>query len=151
MPTKKKPVKRKAAKPKPKPPVPEVVVLTDKMEKFISMYITNFHISNSCNHAGVSRRTYKNWKDSNPLFNEMIEDIDEGQLDNWEALLYKAGIDGDLRATMFALERKGAHRGWSKEPTVQVLGLNVSAKVHGSTDAELEAQLKQMRGNSGDG
>lgn len=72
----------------------------------------NFNISKACQQAGIGRRTYQSWKETDAKFAADVDEVVESQLDNWEECLHKNIKAGDATSTIFALKTKGRKRGW---------------------------------------
>lgn len=84
-----------------------------KRKAFVKLMRENFgNITKCCEIAGIVRKTYYNWRDSDPEFKEAVDGIDEYLLDFVEDSLYKLIRKGDKAATIFYLKTKGKHRGF---------------------------------------
>lgn len=77
-------------------------------------------IVTACDAVGISRETYRNWKNKDPEFRQRAEDIEETQIDKVESKLLEAIEKGDLTAIIFYLKTKGKKRGYSEkaQPTL---------------------------------
>ena len=74
------------------------------------------NVTNACSVAGVSRRTFYNYKSEDPSFALEAEDIGEGSIDFVESELLKQIDRGSIRAIIFFLKSKGRRRGYGNEP-----------------------------------
>ena len=77
-------------------------------------------ITTACEAVGISRETYRNWKNKDPEFRQQAEDIEETQIDMVEGKLLNAIERGDTTAIIFYLKTKGKKRGYSEkaQPTL---------------------------------
>ena len=74
------------------------------------------NVTNACSVAGVSRRTFYNYKSEDPSFAQEAEDIGEDGIDLVESELLKQINRGTIRATIFFLKTKGRRRGYGNKP-----------------------------------
>ncbi len=72
-------------------------------------------IATACEAVGISRETYRNWKNKDPEFRQRAEDIEEDQIDVVESKLLEAVKRGDLTAIIFYMKTKGKKRGYSEK------------------------------------
>lgn len=80
-----------------------------KKEKFIDAYTKLFgHISDSCRAAGISRKTYYNWLDSDPKFLVLVMDAEMDLNDDIRDVLIKKAAEGDMTAVIFYLKNRHA-------------------------------------------
>lgn len=75
-----------------------------------------------CAKMQMSRSCLGNYIQRYPELRQAIEDERERGLDFVESKLLEQIKQDDLRAIMFYLERKGAHRGWSEQKKVNLEG-----------------------------
>tara|TARA_R100000149_G_C5864945_1_gene129897 strand:+ start:72 stop:407 length:336 start_codon:yes stop_codon:yes gene_type:complete len=85
-------------------------------------------VSTACKTAGISRRTYYNWINTDSNFKKSVEDINEMALDFAESKLYELIKDSNVAATLFYLKTKGKARGYIERSEVAVDG-NVESKI----------------------
>tara|TARA_R100001015_G_C4526319_1_gene93934 strand:- start:317 stop:652 length:336 start_codon:yes stop_codon:yes gene_type:complete len=85
-------------------------------------------VSTACKKAGISRRTYYNWINTDSNFKKSVEDINEMALDFAESKLYELIKDSNVAATLFYLKTKGKARGYIERSEVAVDG-NVESKI----------------------
>lgn len=76
-------------------------------------------ISAACENAGISRQTYYNWKDADPGFAAMVDDVMQAQIDFVESRLMKNISAGDTTSIIFYLKTRGKNRGWTEKPSQQ--------------------------------
>lgn len=80
---------------------------------FIEAYRANTgNATKSSEAVGISRRTYTNWKKTDPDFAAAIDAVDEEQIDIAESELNKHIKSGNLTAIIFYLKTKGKGRGY---------------------------------------
>ncbi len=70
------------------------------------------NVSATCAALGIERRTFYNWKNSEPSFAEAIADADESIIDFCESKLIEQINNGNLTAIIFMLKTKGKKRGY---------------------------------------
>lgn len=69
---------------------------------------------------GVDRRTLHRYRQRWPEVQAAIDDERERGLDFAEYQLFKLIQEGDYRAIVFYLERKGADRGWAQQNNISL-------------------------------
>lgn len=67
---------------------------------------------------GVDRKTFYHYRQRFPEVQQALEDERERGIDFAEYQLYKLIKEGDYRAIVFFLERKGASRGWVPQTNI---------------------------------
>jgi hypothetical protein len=77
----------------------------------------NFNISRACKVADVPRRTFYDWRRDDAAFKELLEDVFEARIDEWEACLHKNIKAGSDACVIFALKTLGKVRGWVERET----------------------------------
>lgn len=88
-----------------------------KKEKFLQAYKNSLGIvSAACEVAGVSRKTYYRWIESDEEFAAKVEDMADFQCDFVESKLLKKIEEGDTTAIIFYLKTKGKKRGYTTNP-----------------------------------
>lgn len=88
-----------------------------KKEKFLQAYKNSLGIvSAACEVAGVSRKTYYRWIESDEEFAAKVEDMADFQCDFVESKLLKKIEEGDTTAIIFYLKTKGKSRGYTTNP-----------------------------------
>lgn len=68
----------------------------------------------ACRSAGVPRRTFYNWIESDPEFRSAYEDVIEGSLDFVEGKLFERIEAGSEKAICFFLRTRGRSRGYKE-------------------------------------
>lgn len=95
----------------------------ERKEVFLSAYeINGYHISNACKDAGITRKTFYNWKDADPEFLERYNEITEEDIDNSEKSMML------LRHGVPELDDDGEFVGWKVKPHFQALALHLQSK-----------------------
>ncbi len=84
------------------------------------------NISKACESAGISRRTFYNWKDEDPDFRDELDGINEYILDRVENSLLDLIEGGNVTATIFYLKTKGKHRGYIEKQELDHHGLSTT-------------------------
>ena len=69
---------------------------------------------------GIDRKTFYNYRQRFPEVQQALEDERERGIDFAEYQLYKLIKEGDYRAIVFFLERKGADRGWAQQNNISL-------------------------------
>ena len=96
---------------------------TDKKKKnFIEALRNNLgHISNACESANISRKTYYNWIDKDKDFKEDVDHVQESLLDLAESKLLENIENNENTAIIFYLKTKGKKRGYIEKQEVEVV------------------------------
>jgi hypothetical protein len=85
----------------------------DLIPKILEIYKqSGGNVSVACEHAGICRFTFYDWKKKNAKFAQQISDIDESLLDYAESQLIKNIKDGKETSLIFYLKTKGKNRGY---------------------------------------
>lgn len=86
----------------------------ERKDKFVDA-LTNAKgiIYLACEAVGISRQTYYNWRKSDEVFREAVDEVLETQVDWVENKLLDLINAGDTTATIFYLKTKGKKRGYS--------------------------------------
>lgn len=88
-----------------------------RKEKFLQAFKNSLGIvSAACEVAGVSRKTYYRWTESDEEFAEKVKDMGDFQCDFVESKLLKKIEEGDTTAIIFYLKTKGKKRGYTTNP-----------------------------------
>lgn len=72
-------------------------------------------VGDACALAGISRQTYKNWKDKDPAFKEICEESRNRQKDNAEQKLLELINKGNVKAIIFYLKTRCRDRGYGEK------------------------------------
>ena len=96
---------------------------TDKKKKnFIEALRNNLgHISNACESANISRKTYYNWIDKDKDFKEDVDHVQDSLLDLAESKLLENIENNENTAIIFYLKTKGKKRGYIEKQEVEVV------------------------------
>lgn len=92
-------------------------------EKFLEVYKVNTKsITDACEAAGISRRTYYYWIEQDEEFAASIKEIDESLIDFAESKLFE-NIEGNkTNEILFYLKTKGKNRGYVERQEHQIDG-----------------------------
>ena len=90
---------------------------------------------------GLSRQAVYNAVARHPEVEGALTEARAELLDLCELALFAAVMAGDLRASMFVLERLGVHRSWGrpKRATVRAVPMLTPADLETMSDADLDA------------
>lgn len=88
------------------------------------------NITLACKDIGIERKTFYNWRDSDPDFKARYEELAETVTDFVEAKLMQLINALDTTAVIFYLKTKGASRGYIEQKSVKA---DVKADVKGIT------------------
>lgn len=84
-----------------------------RQQRFLMAYRRNMgNVSQAAKRVGVPRRTFYNWRSTNPEFADACTMIDEAHLDLAESKLFALIEGGNERAIIFYLKTKGRSRGY---------------------------------------
>ena len=103
------------------------------------------HIGKACRKAKVGRRTFYNWKKSDPVFAERIKEIDEEEIDESENQMRL------LRKGIPRYDKNGKLVGWKVKPHFGALlkYLEAKAKDRGwGTSVVLNGEYEDIEGMS---
>lgn len=82
-------------------------------EKFLEVFANNLgNVQDSCKAAGIARKTFYNWRDSDEDFAQAVEEIQEGLIDLAESKLLENIKSGKTNEILFYLRTKGKYRGY---------------------------------------
>lgn len=82
-------------------------------EKFLEVYKVNTKsITDACEAAGISRRTFYHWKKEDEDFAASVQDIEEGLIDFAESKLFENIKGNKTNEILFYLKTKGKSRGY---------------------------------------
>jgi len=84
-------------------------------ELFILDYSNGFNITKAAEVAGICRKTYYNWMESDDDFRGTIKDINESLIDNTENELVKLINKGYFPAIKYYLTTHAKDRGYSDD------------------------------------
>jgi len=96
---------------------------TDKKKKdFIEALRNNLgHISNACEAAKISRRTYYLWIEKDKNFKEDVDHVQDSLLDLAECKLLENIENNENTAIIFYLKTKGKKRGYIEKQELEVV------------------------------
>lgn len=106
------------------------------------------NITMACREIGIERKTFYNWKDSDPAFRERYEEMAEVVTDFVESKFMQLINALDTTAVIFYLKTKGASRGYIEQKNIKadvqadIKGLNVQVLDAGTAD-----ELKEILGD----
>lgn len=72
-------------------------------------------VAYACEAAGITRKTFYEWKKDDAEFAEKVDDITEATLDRVEGKLLEAINDDNITAIIFYLKTKGRKRGYVEQ------------------------------------
>jgi len=78
------------------------------------------HIGKACKAVGITRAHYYHMKKKDRNFAQRLEEVRESLLDDVESILVENIKAGDTKALMFFLSTKGKHRGYIKDPRIEI-------------------------------
>lgn len=97
--------------------------LDPKKKKFVECLTGTYGlIAHACIKAKISRQTYYNWLQNDPLFAQVCEDVQEKTYDHVENSLLTNIKKGDTTAIIFYCKTKMRHRGYSDK--LEISGVN---------------------------
>lgn len=111
-------------------------------KKLLSELRTHGNISVACTNAGISRRAYYSYMKNDSLFNELVEEIQEGLIDRAECKLHEKIESGDVTSLIFFLKTKGKNRGYVEKTETQLSGKVETVQI--STDEVLARVQKYI-------
>ena len=79
------------------------------------------HISNACAGAKVGRRTYYEWMDADPEFNQAVKDVEESLKDDTEGWLIDACKKGNVAAIIYRCKTKCRDRGYDEHQQIGII------------------------------
>lgn len=97
---------------------------SDKIRFLESLLNCKGIVSYACAQSNVPRTTVYNWRNNDPDFRQQMDEIGEVQCDFVEKNLLDRISEGDVRATIFYLEKKGKNRGYGTQPVVEPVSIN---------------------------
>jgi hypothetical protein len=77
------------------------------------------NISNTCHFFKVSRRTFYYWKENNPIFAQLVDEIQEARIDRTESVLDDLIEAKEPCAVFFLLKTIGKKRGYIETQRVE--------------------------------
>lgn len=85
-------------------------------KKFLINYFELKFVGQACTKTGISRVTYWNWKNTDPEFKALAEEVLETQIDIAEHKLMRNILEGKETSLIFFLKTKAKHRGYNQDP-----------------------------------
>lgn len=101
-------------------------------------------ILRACNKAGVGRKTYYNWMETDEAFRSEVALIQDEQIDFVEGNLLNLIESGDTTATIFYLKTRGKHRGYSER--IELTGKDGRDLYAKMSEAELRELIERTTG-----
>lgn len=65
-----------------------------KQQRFLKAYAEHGVVKYACKYAGISRQTYKNWRDNDPAFATLLPEVIEDAHDTLEHAAYEQAVTG---------------------------------------------------------
>ncbi len=120
-----------------------------EQKKKIALYalkVCKGSITDACKMINISRRTFYNFKDEDPLFEEAFQDIKLGVLDHVVNKLHERIDAGSDSSIQFYLDRRGKSEGWGNNLSIDhtTKGDSLNKALSNMTDEELEQKLKEL-------
>lgn len=103
----------------------EIKKLNPHLQLVIAILIQHRgNISNTCNFFKISRKTFYNWKTANPIFAQLVDEIQDARIDNAESVLDDLIEAKEPSAVFFLLKmhRKARERGYAESHITEVRG-----------------------------
>ena len=95
--------------------------LSDKQKAFLETFEKSAtNVSTACKKAGITRKTYYRWMNTNDTLKERVEDIRESMIDFAESMLYKNMKAGKETSTLFFLKTRGKSRGYVEKQEIEM-------------------------------
>jgi len=92
-------------------------------EKFLEVYKVNTKsITDACEAAGISRRTFYHWKEQDEEFASSVKEIEESLIDFAESKLFENINGNKTNEILFYLKTKGKNRGYVERQEHQIDG-----------------------------
>lgn len=92
-------------------------------EKFLEVFAAKLgNVSNACEAASVSRKTFYNWKNDDEEFAQNVNEIEEGLIDFAESKLFENIKGNKTNEILFYLKTKGKSRGYVERQEHQIEG-----------------------------
>ena len=115
-------------------PVKKKELLLKALERSLGL------VTPACKEVGISRNQFYIYYNTDPVFKEAVDDINEVLTDFVEQQLFKKIKDGDTQSILFFMRYKGKKRGYTD--SINIEG-NIDSKVqiikligpNGNTDA----------------
>lgn len=93
--------------------------LDAKKRRFVDLYDQLFgHITNTCQATGISRQTYYDWLDDDPIFARAILESESHLNDEIRDVLINKAASGDMTAVIFYL--KNRHPDFKQQPSTLI-------------------------------
>lgn len=77
-------------------------------------------VTTACRMAKVGKSTHYDWKNDDPEYKRLVEEIDDIAIDFAESKLHKRIEDGDTTAIIFYLKTKAKKRGYGDQMSVDL-------------------------------
>lgn len=105
------------------------------------------NISAACIKAGITRRTFYDWKSSDPEFETELEFVIEANVDIGESALLKKVKKGDIKAITYYLNTHGKKRGYGAPKQIEN---KIVDDFEGKTVDEIRSELESLRAEQND-
>ena len=99
------------------------------------------NITAACKVVGINRATFYNYVRADPDFAAAVKEVDEVCLDAAVDSLFQQMREGNAKATIFYLEKKGRSRGFGETP----IDVNVNVSEDARVQATALALLEELR------
>lgn len=119
--------------------------MTKRQRDFLVIFKKNMClVATSCEKAGISRKTFYDWKERHEDFAKAVEDANESMMDFGESKLLKLIQDGDTSATIFYAKTKLRNRGYQENRAVQADLTSGGRSLKALTDEQLDAEIERL-------
>ena len=78
-------------------------------------------VTSACKTVKINRSTHYDWMNSDPIYEKLVNDIQDIAIDFAESQLHKQILDGNTTATIFFLKTKGKKRGYIERSEVHTV------------------------------
>lgn len=104
------------------------------------------HITNACAMVNITRKTFHNYRNDDPEFEEAFLNIKLGMLDHVVGKLFERIDAGSDSSIQFYLDRQGKGEGWTNTMNVDhtTKGESMNKALKNMTDEELAQKLKTL-------
>lgn len=119
--------------------------LDAKQKKVLKLLAENLGvITQTCEEAKISRSTFYKWKAENPLFAQIINDIDDEAIDFVEAKLFERVKEKSDTMIIFYLKTKGKKRGYVEKSEMDI---NHAGELKHNISGEVALTIDQIYGD----
>ncbi|WP_316778385.1 hypothetical protein [Pedobacter antarcticus] len=108
-----------------------------------ALKICRGHVTNACAMVNITRKTFHNYRNDDPAFEEAYREIKMGMMDHVVSKLFERIDAGSDSSIQFYLERQGADEGWNKQLKMDGTMKNINYNVP-LTDEEVRQYAKAL-------